>query len=151
MSANQDFFTAAADGAGLASPPPENDADCLSIAPILAGARARGVADALEMLGVAAILLGADGDVLFANEQARSLLIPHLRIAGERLATTDKSRQAALSRLIEAASAGSNGAAGSLVLRRGDGVPALRLQATPIADDDPFQLLRAVLLLDRGG
>ena len=147
MGANPDFFTASADAAALAGF--EHDLDCLPIVPILAGARARGVADAFEILGVAAILLGPDGDVLHANDRARLLLAPHLRIAGDRLTATDKANKRALSRLIETAAAGQKAEARSLVLRRGAAVPALRLHATPIADDDPFQLLRAVIVLDR--
>jgi hypothetical protein len=148
VSANQDFFMGSADAAVLGAMF-ENNLDCLPIAPILAGARARGVADALEILGVAAILLGAEGDVLYANEQARSLLVPHLRIVGERLTAADKTHQRGLEHLIKTAAAGEKAEAHSLVLRRGVGVPALRLHATPIADDDPFQLLRAVIILDR--
>jgi hypothetical protein len=148
LGANWDLFAASADATASAAIF-EHDLDCLPIAPILAGARARGVADAFEILGVAAILLGREGDVLYANDQARLLLAPHLRIVGERLTATDKANERALARLIETAVAGRQAEARSVVLRRGETVPALRLHATPIADDDPFQLLRAVIVLDR--
>jgi hypothetical protein len=101
------------------------------------------------MLGIAAILVAANGDVLFANERARALLIPHLTLVGERLSAGDEANQGGLARMIEAAVAGQNAKASSVVLRR-EGVPTLRLHATPIvSEDDPFQLLRAVIVLDR--
>lgn len=149
MNAKQDFMTGQADSFESAGALFEHDLDCLPIAPILAGARARGVADALEIVGIAAILIGADGDVLFANEQARALLVPHLKIVGERLEAVDKRHRGALAGLIETAVAGEKAEAHSLILRRGDGIPGLRLHATPIADGDPYQLLRAVIILDR--
>jgi hypothetical protein len=147
VDAKQDFLMGQADG--FASALFEQDLDCLPIAPILAGARARGVADALEIVGIAAILIGAEGDVLYANERARALLVPYLRIEGERLEVVDKRQGRALTDLIETAVAGERAEAHSLILRRGDGVPALRLHATPIADGGPYQLLRAVIILDR--
>jgi PAS domain-containing protein len=147
VDAKQNLSMGQADG--FASALFEHDLDCLPIAPILAGARARGVADALEIVGIAAILIGAEGDVLYANDRARALLVPHLRIVGERLEAVDRKQHDALAGLIEAAIAGDKAEAHSLILRRADGVPGLRLHATPIADGDPYQLLRAVIILDR--
>jgi hypothetical protein len=147
LSASHDFL---AGSAGRTAPGVfDYDLERMPIAPILAGARARGVADAFEMLGIAAILIAANGDVLFANERARALLVPHLTLAGERLSGADEASQRGLDRMIEAAVAGPNAKASSVVLRR-EGVPTLRLHATPIAaEDDPFQLLKAVIVLDR--
>jgi hypothetical protein len=149
VNVKQDFPAGQADGFTPAGAFFDHDLDCLPIAPILAGARARGVADALEIVGIAAILIGAEGDMLYANEQARALLVPHLRIVGERLEAVDKAQRGALADLIEVAVAGDKAEAHSLILRHRDGVPGLRLHATPIADGDPYQLLRAVIILDR--
>ena len=44
------------------------------LAPLLAGARARGVADGLEWLGLAAVLLDDRGEVLHVNSGAIELL-----------------------------------------------------------------------------
>ena len=52
-------FAGAASGARAPSRTLSDDFDCLPIAPLLAGARARGLAEAFEMLGIAAILLVA--------------------------------------------------------------------------------------------
>jgi PAS domain-containing protein len=126
-----------------------DDLDCLPIAPLLAGARARGLADAFEMLGIAAILLAADGDVLFANPQAEALFGAHLKLSGERLIAGDEADQRELRRMMEAAVSGQN-RSGELIVQRA-GLSALKLRATPVAspDRDPFQLLRAVIILDQ--
>jgi PAS domain-containing protein len=127
-----------------------DDFDSMPIAPLLAGARARGLAEAFEMLGVAAILIAADGDVLFANSEAQALFGPHLELVGERLRTGDDVSQRALRRMIEAALKGARRSS-EMIVQRGDGQPALRLTATPVAsaDADPYQLLKAVILIDQ--
>jgi PAS domain-containing protein len=127
-----------------------DDYDCLPIAPLLAGARARGLADAFDMLGVAAILIDADGDVLFANAGAQALFGAHLTVSGERLTAGREGDQRALRRLMDAALTGARRSS-ELTIQRGTGLAALRLRATPVssADEDPFQLLRAVVILDQ--
>jgi PAS domain-containing protein len=126
-----------------------DDLDCLPIAPLLAGARARGLADAFEMLGIAAILLAADGDVLFANPPAQALFGTHLKLFGERLVAGDEADQRALRRMTVAALTGQS-RSGELIVQRA-GLPALKLRATPIAsaEEDPFQLLRAIILIEQ--
>jgi hypothetical protein len=146
---NQEFASAAP---GVAAPNfvGADDYDCLPIAPLLAGARARGLADAFDMLGVAAILLAADGDVLFANAGAQALFGDRLAVSGERLIAGREGDRKALQRVMEAALTGAR-RSGELTIQRGSGVAALRLRATPVSstDEDPFQLLRAVIILDK--
>jgi PAS domain-containing protein len=122
----------------------------MPIAPLLAGARARGLAEAFEMLGIAAILIAADGDVLFANSEAQALFGPHLNVDGERLSTGDEVSRRALRRMMDA-TLKSPRRSGEMIVQRGDGLPPLRLRATPVAsaDADPFQLLKAVILIDQ--
>ena len=55
------------------------------LAPVLEGARARGVLDAFDMTGQAAILLGRAGEVLQVGASARALLGAGLRLEGGRL------------------------------------------------------------------
>lgn len=43
------------------------------VAPVIAGAQARGMADMLELLNYGAILIASDGAVLFASERAKKL------------------------------------------------------------------------------
>ena len=69
------------------------------LAPLLAGARARGVADGLELIGAAAALLDEQGEVLHLNARALSLLGDHLVLAGGRL----RARNRALDRTLAAA------------------------------------------------
>jgi PAS domain-containing protein len=143
---NQQF---AARTRGVSSGMVSDDFDCMPIAPLLAGARARGLAEAFEMLGVAAILIAADGDVLFANSEAQALFGPDLKLVGERLTTGDDVSQRALRRMMDAALRGPRRSGEMLVQRAGQ--PALRLRATPVAsaDADPYQLLKAVILIDQ--
>jgi PAS domain-containing protein len=143
-------FAGAASGARAPSRTLSDDFDCLPIAPLLAGARARGLAEAFEILGIAAILVAADGDVLFANSEAQALFGPHLNLVGEHLSTGDEVSQRALRRMMDAALKGAK-RSGEMTLQRGGGLRALRLRATPVAsaEADPFQLLKAVILIDQ--
>jgi PAS domain-containing protein len=145
MNINQQF-AGRTSGASAVS----DDFDSMPIAPLLAGARARGLAEAFEMLGVAAILIAADGDVLFANNEAQALFGAHLKIVSERLRTGDELSQRALRRMMDSALNGAR-RSGEIIVQRADGQPALRLRATPVAsaDADPFQLLKAVILIDQ--
>ena len=52
------------------APPAAPHGAVAPLAPLLAGARARGVADGLELIGAAAALLGEDGEVLHVNARA---------------------------------------------------------------------------------
>ena len=56
-----------------------------SAGPLLAGARARGVADGLEWLGLAAVLLDDRGEVLHVNSGAVELMGEDLYLQGGRL------------------------------------------------------------------
>jgi PAS domain-containing protein len=117
-------------------------------APILAGARARGMADALEMLGVAAIFVRGDGSVLFANDQAGALLGSHLRLSDERLQAGEANGERRLRRMMDAVLGDRR--PDEMTLGRGAGRPRLRLRATPVLSEetDRFQLVKAVIVLD---
>ena len=52
------------------------------LAPLLAGARARGVADGLELIGAAAALLDEQGEVLHVNARALGLMGQSLFVSG---------------------------------------------------------------------
>lgn len=53
--------------------------------PIIAGARARGVADGLEMLGVGAVLIDATGQVLHIGGRGRRMLGGWARLVNDHL------------------------------------------------------------------
>ena len=65
-----------------------------SLAPLLEGARARGVADAFELCGQPAILMGGAGDVLHVGAAAQALLGEGLRLRAGRLAPRDPAQAA---------------------------------------------------------
>jgi len=118
------------------------------LGPVLAGARARGMADAMTMWGLAAVFLGVDGSVLFANDRALALMGEHLRFAEDRLQASDQA-SGALRSLVDATLARGAGCSSSLVLRRGGDRPALLLRARRTAlGDEPFQLVKVVAVID---
>ena len=67
---------------------PEASAPAWPLAPLLAGARARGVADAFEWLGLAAILLDERGEVLHLSAGAVELICCVLAIRDQVLPPT---------------------------------------------------------------
>ena len=119
------------------------------LAPLLAGARARGVADGLEWLGLAAVLLDDRGEVLHVNAGAIELMGEDLFLQGGRLRARDGTVDAELSAAIHLTL--SRGVASRLAipLGSGHGNSARRIGAIDSLDDDPFQLLRAVAILER--
>jgi hypothetical protein len=121
------------------------------LAPLLAGARARGVADGLEWLGLAAVLLDDRGEVLHANSGAIELMGEDLFLRDGRLRARDHIADAALGVAIRDAVA--RGIASRLTISSESGPDALgaRIAAMESLDDDPFQLLRVVAILERRG
>ena len=73
------------------------------LAPLLAGARARGMADAFELLGVAAAFLDEAGFALHINDHARRVLGPQLWVDDGRLRAADGDLDDALGAAIEQA------------------------------------------------
>ena len=118
------------------------------LAPLLAGARARGVADGLELIGAAAALLDEQGEVLHLNARALSLLGDHLVLAGGRLRARDRAVDRTLAAAIDStvrdqvASRVALGGAGC-----GDGL-GVRIMPVAAEADESFQLLRAVAILE---
>ena len=121
-----------------------------SLAPVLAGARARGMADALELLGVAAVLIDECGFALHVNTRARGLLGPHLRIDAGRLRAADRALDAAIGAALELALTGrpAGGAANIGLAGEAPGVTILPVVAEA---DELFQLLRAIVILEQRG
>lgn len=125
-------------------------ADVLStMAPMIAGARARGIADAFAMLGEAAILLDFTGTVLHVGDDAHPLLGASLTVAGGHVVAVQRRSTPALNRLLEAGLADG----GPMHLEEDllcveDGMrQRVRLHRVPSAGE-PFQLLAAVLTVE---
>ena len=121
------------------------------LAPLLAGARARGVADGLELIGAAAALLDEQGEVLHLNARALSLLGDHLVLAGGRLRARDRAIDRNLTAAIDSTlrhQVASRVALGDEALADGLGI---RIMPVTAEADDSFQLLRAVAILEPCG
>jgi hypothetical protein len=128
----------AAEGEGIRAP----------LAPLLAGARARGVADGLELIGAAAALLDEQGEVLHLNARAARLMGGGLYLADQRLRARDRAADELL-----AAAIGTTlryGVASRVAVGESPGEGDFGVRIVPVANegDEPFQLLRAVAILE---
>jgi len=118
------------------------------LAPLLAGARARGVADGFEWLGLAAILLDDRGEVLHVNRRAVALMGEDLFLSSGRLRARDEEIDGALCVAIHRALGGGTPSHLAIPLKSGQGTVGARIAAIDSLEDDPFQLLRAVAILE---
>lgn len=128
--------------------------DPRQVAPMLAGAWARGLADMLEMLGQGAILIDASGAVLFVSERARGLLKGQFDLISQHIVGREgKANQALDSMIAQALS----GVPGELRLTPDDSCResrsescsesplTIRAYAAPAVQDPQVQLLKVVL------
>ena len=127
---------------------PEPSAKGPPLAPLLAGARARGVADGFEWLGLAAILLDDRGEVLHVNPRAVDLMGEDLFLASGRLRARDAEIDGALGMAIHRALGRGMSSRLAIPLKSGQGTVGARIAAIDSLEDDPFQLLRAVAILE---
>ena len=124
------------------------------LAPVLAGARARGMADAFELLGVAAAFIDECGFALHINDQARRLLGPQLWIDDGRLRAADPDMDGALGAAIESAvNADASGRSATNICFASDSRGAVQVKILPVAAEphDRFQLLKAVVIIEKLG
>ena len=121
------------------------------IMPIVEGARARGVADAFEMVGQGAILLDARGGVLHAGQAAHLLMGQDLSVRSGHLVAQTATANQAIQDLV-AALLDEGAQAESIVISRSDGLPALRIRGFAFAPENrsAYQMLAVVLLVDEG-
>ena len=129
----------------------EGEALRAPLAPLLAGARARGVADGLELIGAAAALLDEQGEVLHLNARAARLMGEGLYLADQRLRARDRAADEML-----AAAIGTTlryGVASRVAVGESPGEGDFGVRIVPVASegDEPFQLLRAVAILEPPG
>ena len=118
------------------------------LAPIMAGARARGVADGLELLGVGAVLIDATGCVLHAGERGRRMMAGWLRVVERHLVAERPGDDHGIAELLGSAIAG-RPTPGGLRLGGLGGEPSLTVRALVFpSDEGSAQRLHAVLVLD---
>jgi hypothetical protein len=131
---------------GLAA---QEKANRTPLAPLLAGARARGVADGLELIGAAAALLDEQGEVLHVNARALRLMGEGLFVADQRLRARDRAADETLATAI--GSTLRYGVASRVAVGDGEGVLGVRIVPVATEGDESFQLLRAVAILEAPG
>ncbi len=127
-------------------PSPERQA-ATPLGPLLAGARARGVADGFAWLGLAAVLIDDRGEALHVSPSAAELMADALYIERGRLRARDRAADVALAEAVRASL--TLGEARNLQLSGPSGEIWVQLAPMPPDDDDPYQLLRAIALLSR--
>jgi hypothetical protein len=124
------------------------------LVPLRAGPRPRGMADAFELLGVAAVFIDESGFALHINDSARRRLGPQLWIDDGRLRAADLDLDEALSAAIDAAlinGAPAHAAADLSFASESRGAVSLKVLPVVAEAHDPFQLLKAVVIIEEQG
>jgi hypothetical protein len=123
-------------------------ADLEFLAPLLAGARARGIADGFELMGTGAILLDSSGTVLHVGATAQKLLGDGVSVASRHLVGTTDDINQNLQSLIAAAVDETERPAQSIGIPRPGRSPlSVRAIRVPGAGKDRMQLLKAVVVI----
>lgn len=114
------------------------------LAPLLAGAFARGVAETLDALGLAGVFLDRSGEVVFISRAAGPLLQGRLRLHMRHIVAEDGADNQALGAFIADAVGAGNGDA---ALRLAGADLDLRRLPRMAGADLSGQMVRAVLIL----
>jgi hypothetical protein len=116
--------------------------------PLLAGAHARGMADALALAGVAAVLIDAQGMVLHAGALARDLFGSDLRLDHEHLIGRTAESTRAIQTAITEALADGDLPDPVIIPRAGHARYKLHVRPVPGAAKNPCQLLKALIMIE---
>lgn len=119
-----------------------------ALQPLLAGAHARGMADAFELAGVAAVLIDSQGMVLHAGAPARDLFGPDLRIEYDHLVSGSAESTCDIQTLIAAALGEGEAPAPLLVSRAGQTPFKLHARRAPGAAGNVCQLLKVLIIIE---
>lgn len=116
--------------------------------PLLAGAHARGMADAFELAGIAAVMIDQQGMVLHAGAPAHDLFGPELRIEYDHLVGGTAESTTAIQALIGGA-LGEGESPSPVVLNR-NGRSPLKLHArrAPGAAGNVCQMLKVLIIIE---
>lgn len=127
---------------------PSAKASPSTLEPVIAGARARGIADAFEMLGEGAILLDFSGAVLHVGSLARPMLGSALAITGDHVVALTRTASEPLQNLIQAslASDAPRILEEDLICTQVGMRQRVRILRAPTGGD--YQLLSSVLVLE---
>ena len=110
------------------------------------------MADAFDLLGVAAALIDECGFALHINDHARRLLGPQLWMDDGRLRAADPTMDQALASAMECAlSADPSDREPTNISFASDSRGAVRVKIIPVVPEhhDRFQLLRAIVLIEK--
>ena len=125
-------------------PAPQVDA----IAPIIAGARARGIADAFEMMGEGAVLVDFAGAVLHVGAIARPMMGAAIIVTQGQIAAASRKAAEPLEALLQAGlGEGAPRVLEADLLCEEEGMRQ-RIRLLRALGDDTYQLLAAVLVLE---
>ncbi|MFN3892917.1 MAG: hypothetical protein ACK4MV_21175 [Beijerinckiaceae bacterium] len=119
-----------------------------TLAPILAGARARGIADAFEMIGEGAILLDFSGSVLHVGQMAKPMLGCGLAVTGGHVVALSRKSADSLQRLIEAGLADSAPRVLEEDLLCAEEGMRQRVRLFRAPSGDAYQILASVMVLE---
>lgn len=119
-----------------------------TLGPVVAGARARGVADAFEMLGEGAILLDFSGSVLHVGPLARPMLGSALAVTGNHVVALSRMASAPLQNLIQAGLASNAPRVLEVDLICAQEGMRQRVRVIRAPTDGDYQLLASVLVLE---
>jgi hypothetical protein len=112
------------------------------------------MADAFELLGVAAAFIDECGFALHINDHARRLLGPQLWVDDGRLRAADPEMDEALASALELAVSGDmSDRAATNIAFASDSRGAVMVRVLPVSAEagDRFQLLKAVVIIEKLG
>ena len=124
--------------------------DMEQLRPVLAGARARGMSDAFELTGTAAVMVDASGTVLHATQPTNAYLGGLVNITSRHLVATDREGNEQVQKLLAKALRLESSQKETFVELRGPGGGAggrLTALTIPDAESDPCQLLKAIIII----
>jgi hypothetical protein len=119
-----------------------------TLAPVIAGARARGIADAFEMIGEGAVLLDFSGSVLHVGPLAKPLLGCALAVTGGHVVAASRKAGEPLRRLLEAGLADDAPRVVEVDLLCAEEGMRQRVRMVRAPAGDAYQLLASVLVLE---
>ena len=132
-------FDADRTATSLSDLPPE------TLRPLLEGARARGLADAFELIGVPAVLVDREGAVLHVGAGAAARMGASITVVGRHLIGADPATNRAVQEVIAAALAGEAKTV-ELELASAAGRFCMRAVPLPCGWENPYQLMKAVIV-----
>ena len=119
-----------------------------ALAPVIAGARARGIADAFEMIGEGAILLDFSGAVLHVGPLARPMLGCALAVTNDHVVALSRKAAEPLQHLLQAGLADDAPRVLEEDLLCAEEGMRQRVRMVRASTPDAYQLLASVLILE---